>query len=88
VLDENEDGVTCTQCQTRMDVLRVKKYPGKWPTVLIVAGVICCLFIIGAVIGIPMVLLGIYMATAKETISRCPKCGRYFKVWIGEEGSV
>ena len=42
------------------------------------------LFLIGALVGIPMLLLGIYMATTKETISRCPNCGHYFKVWVQE----
>lgn len=86
--DENRRTVACTQCHTGMDVLRVKKYPGRWPALLVVAGVFCCLFLIGAVVGIPMLLLGIYMATAKETISRCPECGHYFKVWVREERSV
>ena len=86
--DENRDTVVCTHCRTRMDVLHVKKYPERWPAILVVAGVFCCLFFIGAVVGIPMLLLGIYMATAKETISRCPKCGHYFKVWKRKEGSV
>ena len=86
--DEDRDTLVCTQCHTPMDVLHVKKYPGRWPVILIIAGAVSCVFLIGAVLGIPMLLLGIYMATAKETISRCPKCGHYFKVWMREEGSV
>ncbi|MFH1491277.1 MAG: LITAF-like zinc ribbon domain-containing protein [Pseudomonadota bacterium] len=86
--DKNMDTAACTHCNTRMELLHVKKYPGRWPAVLVMAGVFCCLFLIGALVGIPMLLLGIYMATAKETISRCPNCGHYFKVWMGEEGSV
>ena len=86
--DESRDTAACIHCHTRMEVFRVKKYPGKWPTIVVVAGVFCCLFLIGALVGIPLLLLGIYMATAKETISRCPKCGHYFKVWMREEGSV
>ena len=86
--EESRDTVACTHCQTRMELSHVKKYPGRWPAVLIAAGVFCCLFLIGALVGIPMLLLGIYMATAKETISRCPDCGHYFKVWTGEVGSV
>ena len=65
-----------------------KPIEGRWPTVLIVAGVFCSLFLIGALVGIPMLLLGIYMATARETISCCSNCGHYYKVWMREEGSV
>lgn len=88
MLDEDRDTVACTQCRTRMDVLHVRKYPGRWPTVLMVAGAVSCVFFVGALVGVPVLLLGIYTATAKETISRCPKCGHYFKVWKREEGSV
>jgi DNA-directed RNA polymerase subunit RPC12/RpoP len=34
-----------------------------------------------------MLLVGIYMATAEETISHCPNCGHYFKVWVKEKVS-
>ena len=86
--DGNRDTVVCTQCLTQMDVLQVRKYPGRWPTVLMAAGAVSCVFFVGPLVGIPVLLLGIYTATAKETISLCPKCGHYFKVWKREEGSV
>jgi len=70
-----------------MELLKVKKYPGRWPAVLVVTGVFCCLLLVGALVGIPMLLLGIYMATAHETISHCPNCGHYYKVWMTGEGS-
>lgn len=80
--DQMADSVMCRECQTDMEVLRIKRYPGRWPTVLILLGAFCCLFFVGAVIGLPMLLLGIYMATAKENVSYCPTCGHYFKVWL------
>lgn len=79
--NRNTDTSTCIQCHTRMEMLKVKKYPGHWPAVLVAGGVLACLFFVGALVGIPMALLGIYLATAKETIRRCPNCGHYFKVW-------
>ncbi len=82
-----KDAAACLHCQTRMELLKVKKYPGRWPAVLVVTGVLCSLFLIGALVGIPMLLLGIYMATAYETISNCPNCGHYYKVWMGAEAS-
>ena len=82
------DSVECRECHTQMELLRVKKHPGRWPPVLMISGVVCCLFFVGALIGIPMLLLGIYMATAKETMSHCPNCGHYFKVLIRDEGSA
>lgn len=78
------DSVACRECRAEMEILRIKRYPGRWPTVLIISGVVCSLFFVGAVIGIPLLLLGIYMATAKDTVSHCPNCGHYFKMWMDD----
>lgn len=75
------DSVECRHCQSQMEVLKIKKHSGKWPYVLVVTGVLCSLFFTGILVGIPMLLLGIYMATAEETISHCPNCGHYFQLW-------
>ncbi len=77
---ETRAGTPCRHCSTEMKLLKVKKYPGHWPAVVVAVGVLCSLFITGAVIGIPMILAGLYMATARETIRHCPDCGHYFKV--------
>ncbi|MBW1942814.1 MAG: LITAF-like zinc ribbon domain-containing protein [Deltaproteobacteria bacterium] len=83
--EEIIDSVECRECHSRMELLRVKKHPGRWPLVLMISGVACCLFFVGALIGIPLLLLGIYTATAKETMRHCPNCGHYFKVWVQAE---
>ncbi|NVM22899.1 MAG: hypothetical protein HWN68_14090 [Desulfobacterales bacterium] len=80
--EQIRNAVECRQCRSPMELFKTKKYHGRWPLALMASGVFCCLFFIGALVGIPMLLLGIYMATAKETISLCPKCGHYYKVWM------
>ncbi len=80
--------ISCRHCQNRMERVCRKKFSKQWATVLVVSGVFCCLFIIGALVGIPMLLVGIYMATAEETINHCPNCGHYFKVWVSQKASV
>ncbi len=77
---------SCRQCDSRMELVNVKKFAGRWPMALIIAGVFCCLFFIGALVGIPLLIGGIYMATAKVNINRCPECGYYYNVW--EKGRV
>lgn len=77
---ERKDGVVCPQCHTGMKLLEVKKYSGKWGYGLIVGGIFCCLFVIGSVLGIPMILAGLFMGRAREVISHCPNCEHYFKV--------
>jgi hypothetical protein len=69
-----------------MLLVKIRKHPGGWPFVLIVLGLIFTLFFIGPIIGVPMMLLGIYMVTYHEIISLCPSCGAYFKV-MGIKGN-
>jgi len=83
---KNRDAVDCRHCQTQMEIRKVRKYPGKWPIALMITGVLCCLFIVGVVVGLPLLLLGIYMFIADETISYCPSCGHFFKVLLLDEG--
>ncbi|HIJ76082.1 MAG TPA: hypothetical protein HPP81_05140 [Deltaproteobacteria bacterium] len=75
-----EDSVKCRHCGSEMRVVTVKKYPGNWPWLLIGLGVVFSLFIVGATVGLPMLLLGAYMATATMTVNQCTRCGYYFKV--------
>lgn len=82
--ENTNDGVACRHCRTPMELLKVKKFPGGWPILLIVAGVFCSLFFVGVIIGIPMMLLGIYMAMAGETINHCSNCGNYYRVLINK----
>ena len=76
------DSTDCPQCQTPMGLLQVKKYPLKLPLWLVCLGVLGCLFLAGALVGIPMILGGIYMATAQETVKCCPNCRYHFKVLL------
>ena len=48
-------------------------------------GAFCFLFMGGPLLGIPMVIAGIYMVTAEMTISYCSECGHYFKVFLAEK---
>ena len=77
---ETGNGEACHHCHTEMKLIKVKKYPGYWPAVIVVTGVLCSLLLTGALIGIPLILIGLYMATAQETIRHCQGCGHYFKV--------
>jgi len=71
----------CRHCQTPMDVIRVKSYSGKWAIWAIAAGVILSL-VGGLLFGLLLLVAGVYMAVADETISSCPNCGYYFKVYL------
>ena len=77
--------VPCRHCGAKMDILTVKKHTGKWPYGLMAGGAFCFLFMGGPLLGIPMVIAGIYMVTAEMTISYCSECGHYFKVFLAEK---
>lgn len=79
--EEMDSGsVDCRHCKTPMEVVRTKKYPGKGSIALIAGGLFFSLFFLGILVGVPMLIVGIYMFTAKVTISHCPGCGYYYKV--------
>ncbi|MBF0451849.1 MAG: LITAF-like zinc ribbon domain-containing protein [Candidatus Magnetomorum sp.] len=77
--------IECQYCADDMEIMQVKKFSGKWPITLIVAGLFCTLFFVGPLIGLPMLLIGIYMATAEDTIRFCPSCGNFYRIWIKDE---
>lgn len=86
--EETKASVVCRHCKNRMEPIRRKKYSKRLSAGLVLGGVLCCLFFIGALIGIPMLLAGIYMAVAEETVNYCSDCGYYYKVWGGEDMSA
>ncbi|MBF0226378.1 MAG: hypothetical protein HQK76_13065 [Desulfobacterales bacterium] len=86
-LIDNLKKTNCKQCQEEMDILKIKKYDGNTPLVLLIGGIFFLLFLGGPFLGIPMILGGIYMLTSKITISYCPNCGNYFKVLMIEKKS-
>ncbi|MBF0100844.1 MAG: hypothetical protein HQK77_08055 [Desulfobacterales bacterium] len=77
--------VECSQCSSLMEILSVKKYGGKWPIIFMISGVFCLLFLGGPILGIPLLLIGFYTLTENLTISYCPKCGHYFKIYLIEK---
>lgn len=80
--EETEEAVACRHCGNRMLTARVRKYDGAWPWILIASGALFSLFIVGALVGIPVLLLGIYAATAREVVRHCDKCGYYYKALL------
>jgi len=78
----------CPQCRTRMKLLKVKKYQGKLPLTLVGSGVFSCLSFVGTLVGIPLILGGIYMATVQDIVNCCPNCGYHFKVLVPKQDSA
>ena len=76
--------VDCRHCGAKMRLQRIKKHPGSWPYVLASLGLFFTFFIVGALIGIPMLLIGIYMSQSRITIRSCPECGSYYEVYVPE----
>jgi len=81
-INVKDSSAHCRHCDTQMVVIKVKKYPGKWPLALLGLGFICFLFIHfgGPIIGIPMMLIGWHMFSADQLLNMCPRCGYHFDV--------
>lgn len=82
--DSNGKGtpVRCRNCDAPMTLVRMRKHPGPWPYILMVLGIFFSLFIVGPLVGVPMLILGLYMALSSEVVSLCSDCGAYFKVML------
>jgi len=42
---------------------------------LIIVGIFCCLFIIGAIIGVPLIIIGLVFGSMNKSLWVCKKCG-------------
>jgi hypothetical protein len=79
--------VDCRHCGAGMRIQKVKKHPGQTPYVIGGLGLFFSIFLLGPLIGVPMILLALYMGKASDTISLCSECGYYFQVYLKEDDS-
>ncbi|MEI6126272.1 MAG: LITAF-like zinc ribbon domain-containing protein [Pseudomonadota bacterium] len=77
--EQVNDLAVCRQCRNRVELREVKKYPGNLPLVLTGLGVLGILCFIGAFMGIALILAGLYMRAARESVYYCPNCRYSFK---------
>ncbi|MEE8360164.1 MAG: hypothetical protein V3S04_04490 [Candidatus Omnitrophota bacterium] len=66
--------VLCKACGGRMKKAIVSKHSKKFGGFLIASGVGCSLFWIGLVLGVPLLVMGIYMVAAKKPVWVCSEC--------------
>jgi len=64
----------CTVCNGEMVPYTGKRYSGKVSGFMIVAGIFCTLFWVGAVLGLPLLIAGIYMRGSKRQLWVCEDC--------------
>ncbi|KPA16224.1 hypothetical protein MHK_003562 [Candidatus Magnetomorum sp. HK-1] len=72
--------VICKYCQDEMELITVKTFPGNWPLITMIIGFVFCFLVVGPFVGIPLLLVGIYMFLAENIIHYCPSCGHFYKV--------
>jgi len=66
--------ITCYLCNGEMKLYTGPRYNRKIGVFLIVAGGFCTLFWVGAVLGFPLLLLGLYTVGAKRNVWVCEDC--------------
>lgn len=64
----------CTLCNGEMQPYTGPRYSRKVGGFLIVSGIFCMLFWVGAVLGIPLLVIGLYMTGAKRLLWVCKEC--------------
>ncbi len=66
--------VVCSHCSGEMQKYNGPRYNRKVAGFLMVAGILATLFWIGMVVGIPLILIGFYMSTARRDLWVCKEC--------------
>ena len=64
----------CNLCNGEMQEYTGPKYSKKLGGFLVLAGILSTLFWVGAVLGIPLLIIGLYMAGAKRNLWVCKEC--------------
>ncbi|MBF0252844.1 MAG: hypothetical protein HQL29_03415 [Candidatus Omnitrophica bacterium] len=73
----------CNLCSGEMKEYKGRRYSMRAAMTFIVIGAFACLFWVGPVLGLPLAMIGIYMAGSKRELWLCQDCGAgYEKVDI------
>ena len=66
--------LNCSACHGTMTAYTGPKYNKNVCLFMIIAGIFCILFWIGAVLGIPLLIIGIFMTSSKRKLWVCKDC--------------
>ena len=66
--------ILCMHCNGEMQLYTGPRYNRKVAGFLILGGLFATLFWIGAVLGIPLILIGLYMMGSKRDLWVCKDC--------------
>jgi hypothetical protein len=69
----------CNLCNGEMKEYTGRRYGMKAAVVFIVLGLLACLFWVGPVLGLPLALIGIYMAASKREMWICQDCAAAYE---------
>jgi len=72
--------IICKYCQDEMSLMTVKTFPGNWPLYMMIIGLLFSFFIVGPLVGIPLLLVGVYMFLSESMVHYCPTCGHFYKI--------
>ena len=66
--------IVCNLCNGQMQLYSGPRFSRKLGGFLVVAGIFAIFFWIGPVLGIPLLLMGLYMVGAKRQLWVCKEC--------------
>ena len=67
--------IICKQCDGVMTTKRVAKHSQFAALLFIIVGIILCCTFVGALIGVPLILVGLYFGIGINTFWVCRNCG-------------
>jgi len=69
-----DKALICNLCNGEMREYTGPRYSRRLGGFLILAGVLCTLFWVGAVLGVPLFIIGLYMTGARRQLWVCKEC--------------
>ena len=81
--------IICNLCNGQMQLYSGPRFSRKLGSFLVVAGIFAIFFWIGPVLGIPLLLMGLYMVGAKRQLWVCKECNTAMeRVELEPQGEV
>ncbi|MBF0197958.1 MAG: hypothetical protein HQL32_09615 [Planctomycetes bacterium] len=69
-----KDSIGCNLCNGSMVLYEGPRFGKKVTLSMILLGVFCCLFWIGSIVGLPLLIAGFFMSRLKREMWVCKDC--------------
>ena len=69
------EAIKCKQCDGEMGVKTIARHSQGGAAILLFGGIILCFTGVGAIVGVPLILLGLFFGCGSKKYWVCKQCG-------------